>query len=79
MLDSKQTTLCSGSGEEEAHALESTARKPKVRLDTMAEVNPNQLKVSSEADASATPNCREHLHNQLYIIFRSMSVKVKDA
>ncbi len=40
-----------------AHFLDQTARKPKVRLETMAEMKPVQLKVRSEADASATPIC----------------------
>ena len=43
-----------------AHFLDQTARKPKVRLDTMAEMKPVQLKVRSEADASATPACMAH-------------------
>ena len=43
--------------EQGAHFLDQTARKPKVKLDTMAEMKPVQLKVRSEADASATPAC----------------------
>ena len=39
------------------HFLDQTARKPKVRLETMAEMKPVQLKVRSDADASATPVC----------------------
>lgn len=39
------------------HFLLSTARKPKVRFDTMAEMKPIQLKDSSAADAMATPTC----------------------
>ena len=38
--------------------MDHTARKPKVRLETMAEMNPVQLNVRSEAEASATPACR---------------------
>lgn len=37
--------------------MDHTARKPNVRLDTMAEMKPTQLKVRSDADASATPAC----------------------
>ena len=47
------------------HFLDQTARKPKVRLETMAEMKPVQLKVRSDADASATPVCpatRPHTH-----------------
>ena len=43
-----------------AHFLDQTARNPKVRLETMAEMKPVQLKVRSEADASATPACMAH-------------------
>ena len=39
------------------HFLDHTARKPKVRLETMAEMKPVQLNVRSDADASATPAC----------------------
>ena len=42
---------------EVTHFLDHTARKPKVRLETMAEMKPVQLKVRSDADASATPAC----------------------
>jgi hypothetical protein len=40
-----------------AHFLDQTARKPKVRLETMALMKPVQLKVRSLADATATPVC----------------------
>jgi len=39
------------------HFFDHTALKPKVRLETMAEMKPVQLNVRSEADASATPAC----------------------
>ena len=42
---------------QQPHFLDQTARKPKVRLETMAEMKPVQLKVRSDADASATPVC----------------------
>ena len=44
-----------------AHFLDQTALKPKVRLETMAEMKPVQLKVRSDADARATPNCARQL------------------
>lgn len=40
-----------------AHFLDQTALKPKVRLETMALMKPLQLKLSSAADAIATPAC----------------------
>lgn len=40
-----------------AYFLDQTALKPKVRLETMALMNPLQLKLSSAAEAMATPAC----------------------
>ena len=54
-----------------AHFLDHTARKPNVRLDTMAEMKPTQLNVRSDADASATPACAA-LQAQQYPPFRLM-------
>ena len=42
-------------GARDAHFLPSTARKLKVRLDTMALMKPVQLKDTSAAEAIATP------------------------
>ena len=39
------------------HFLDHTARNPKVKLLTMAKMKPPQLKLSSAADAIATPAC----------------------
>lgn len=44
-------------GGQGAHFLDQTALKPKVRLETIAEIKPVQLKVKSDAEASATPIC----------------------
>ena len=45
-----------------AHFLDQTARKPKVRLETMALMKPVQLKVRSDAEATATPVCDRQQH-----------------
>lgn len=50
---------CMRRGFARAHFLDQTARKPKVRLDTMALMKPVQLKVRSLADATATPVCAQ--------------------
>ena len=42
--------------EHSAHFLQSTARSPKVRLESMAVAKPVQLKDSSAAEAAATPS-----------------------
>lgn len=55
-MPSKNTTAISGIFHL-SYFFDQTARKPKVRLDTMAEMKPVQLNVRSEAEASATPVC----------------------